>query len=87
MIFAARSCGAEKIQVVMNSPDEEIFSFKPVENSSVRDPGKPFVIMPYTRHLNDLQHYFLDHGSVEGYERTLKEEFDALYAEAVVKAL
>lgn len=44
--------------------------------------GKPFVIMPYTRHLNDLQHYFLSNGSVEGYERTLREEFDALYAEA-----
>jgi peptidoglycan/xylan/chitin deacetylase (PgdA/CDA1 family) len=44
--------------------------------------GKPFVIMPYTRHLNDLQHYALSNGSVEGYERTLREEFDALYAEA-----
>jgi peptidoglycan/xylan/chitin deacetylase (PgdA/CDA1 family) len=44
--------------------------------------GKPFVIMPYTRHLNDLQHYFLSNGSVEGYERVLREEFEALYAEA-----
>jgi peptidoglycan/xylan/chitin deacetylase (PgdA/CDA1 family) len=44
--------------------------------------GKPFVIMPYTRHLNDLQHYILTPGSVEGYERTLNEEFEALYAEA-----
>ena len=44
--------------------------------------GKPFVIIPYTRHLNDLQHYFLSNGSVEGYERTLHEEFEALYAEA-----
>jgi len=44
--------------------------------------GKPFVIMPYTRHLNDLQHYVLNPGSVEGYERTLNEEFEALYAEA-----
>jgi peptidoglycan/xylan/chitin deacetylase (PgdA/CDA1 family) len=44
--------------------------------------GKPFVIMPYTRHLNDLQHYALTPGSVEGYERTLNEEFEALYAEA-----
>jgi peptidoglycan/xylan/chitin deacetylase (PgdA/CDA1 family) len=43
---------------------------------------KPFVIMPYTRHLNDLEHYFLRSGSVEGYERVLKEEFEALYAEA-----
>jgi peptidoglycan/xylan/chitin deacetylase (PgdA/CDA1 family) len=43
---------------------------------------KPFVIMPYTRHLNDLEHYFLRSGSVEGYERVLNEEFEALYAEA-----
>ena len=47
--------------------------------------GKPFVIMPYTRHLNDLEHYFLRSGSVEAYERVLKEEFDALYAEAETK--
>ncbi len=47
--------------------------------------GKPFVIMPYTRHLNDLQHYALDRGSVEGYERVLNEEFEALYAEAQMR--
>ena len=44
--------------------------------------GKPFVMMPYTRHLNDLQHYFLNNDSVDSYERTLNEEFEALYAEA-----
>jgi peptidoglycan/xylan/chitin deacetylase (PgdA/CDA1 family) len=44
--------------------------------------GKPFVIMPYTRHLNDLQHYALSNGDVVGYDRTLREEFEALYAEA-----
>jgi glycosyltransferase involved in cell wall biosynthesis len=44
-IFANRSCGAEKIQVVMNSPDEEIFGFKPVQSSNDRDLAKPFVIM------------------------------------------
>jgi glycosyltransferase involved in cell wall biosynthesis len=44
-IFAARSCRLEKIQVVMNSPDEEIFGFQPVQSSTVRDPAKPFVIM------------------------------------------
>ena len=43
---------------------------------------KPFVIMPYTPHLNDLQHYFLAPGDVVGFERTLHEEFAALYAEA-----
>jgi glycosyltransferase involved in cell wall biosynthesis len=44
-IFGARSCRPEKIQVVMNSPDEEIFGFKPVQSSAMRDPAKPFVIM------------------------------------------
>jgi peptidoglycan/xylan/chitin deacetylase (PgdA/CDA1 family) len=44
--------------------------------------GKPFVIVPYTRHLNDLQHYFLAPGDVVGYDATLRAEFDALYAEA-----
>jgi peptidoglycan/xylan/chitin deacetylase (PgdA/CDA1 family) len=44
--------------------------------------GKPFVIMPYTRHLNDLQHYALSNGDVVGYDRTLREEFEQLYAEA-----
>jgi peptidoglycan/xylan/chitin deacetylase (PgdA/CDA1 family) len=47
--------------------------------------GKPFVVIPYTRQLNDLQHYFLQPGDVVGYERTLHEEFAALYAEAETK--
>lgn len=41
--------------------------------------------MPYTRHLNDLQHYAVAPGDVVGYERTLHEEFAALYAEAETK--
>lgn len=46
-IFSSRSCAPEKIQVVMNSPDEEIFRFRaadsyvPVAQAS----DKPFVIM------------------------------------------
>lgn len=45
-IFAARSCPAEKIQVVMNSPDEGIFRFRPAQPAADRTPGsKPFVIM------------------------------------------
>jgi glycosyltransferase involved in cell wall biosynthesis len=46
-IFSMRSCPPEKIRVIMNSPDEQIFSFRPPraippnENSSSR----PFVIM------------------------------------------
>jgi peptidoglycan/xylan/chitin deacetylase (PgdA/CDA1 family) len=47
--------------------------------------GKPFVVVPYTRHLNDLVHYALQPGDVAGYERTLHEEFAALYAEAEAK--
>jgi glycosyltransferase involved in cell wall biosynthesis len=30
-IFASRSCRREKVRVVMNSPDEQIFKFRPVE--------------------------------------------------------
>src|SRR4030095_14035402 len=44
-IFASRSCAAEKIQVVMNAPDEEIFVFREFAASGSRDPAKPFVIM------------------------------------------
>ena len=43
-IFAARSCPQERIQVVMNSPDEEIFGFRsPI--SVPADRSEPFVIM------------------------------------------
>jgi len=45
-IFSNRSCALQKITVVMNSPDEEIFRYRdvsPVTNS--RNPNKPFVIM------------------------------------------
>lgn len=44
--------------------------------------GKPFVVMPYTRYLNDLIHYQLQQGDLAGYERSLNEEFAALYEEA-----
>jgi glycosyltransferase involved in cell wall biosynthesis len=43
-IFSSRSCPADKIQVVMNSPDEKIFSFRsPV--SGLTNRPEPFVIM------------------------------------------
>src|SRR5262245_37764300 len=43
-IFASRSCPAEKITVVMNSPDETIF--RTVDEPLTRpDEGKPFVVM------------------------------------------
>jgi glycosyltransferase involved in cell wall biosynthesis len=46
-IFAARSCPAEKISVVINSPDEEIFQFRdPLSEEFVeRGDSKPCVIM------------------------------------------
>jgi len=46
-IFASRSCRPEKIGVVMNTPDEEIFPFRAVcPRASANDaPAKPFVIM------------------------------------------
>jgi glycosyltransferase involved in cell wall biosynthesis len=45
-LFAARSCKAEKIGVVMNAPDGRIFSYRPAE-APLRSvaPSKPFVIM------------------------------------------
>ncbi len=46
-IFSARSCPPAKITVVMNSPDEEIFSEQEPSRLSLtgRDLSKPFVIM------------------------------------------
>jgi glycosyltransferase involved in cell wall biosynthesis len=44
-IFAARSCKADKIEVVMNAPDEGIFKFRAFESSGTRDRRAPFIIM------------------------------------------
>jgi glycosyltransferase involved in cell wall biosynthesis len=46
-IFAARSCPSEKIGVVMNSPDGEIFPYRDAASYPVSEStsGKPFVIM------------------------------------------
>jgi len=45
-LFASRSCRPEKIQVVMNSPDEKLFGFLPPRShtSTHHPPSKPFVI-------------------------------------------
>jgi glycosyltransferase involved in cell wall biosynthesis len=43
-LFASRSCHPAKIHVIMNSPDEEIFSFRSPQPGR-SDPGRPFVIM------------------------------------------
>jgi len=46
-IFAARSCPEGKIVVVMNSPDESIFPFRPVRAGPAppRNGDQPFVVM------------------------------------------
>jgi glycosyltransferase involved in cell wall biosynthesis len=44
-IFSMRSCKLEKIGVVMNSPDELMFPFRPATSYPVRGTGKPFVMM------------------------------------------
>jgi glycosyltransferase involved in cell wall biosynthesis len=44
-IFAARSCAPGKIQVLMNVPDERVFSFFSYQDYPERDPAKPFVVM------------------------------------------
>ena len=46
-IYSSRSCAPEKINVVLNSPDDDIFRFQPSrsKSSNGRDPAQPFVIL------------------------------------------
>lgn len=44
-IFAARSCSADKITVIMNSPDENIFRAAGPATAVTQRNGKPFVFM------------------------------------------
>jgi len=45
-VFSARSCSPEKIGVVMNSPDTEIFPFRKARSyASHKGPTQPFVMM------------------------------------------
>jgi glycosyltransferase involved in cell wall biosynthesis len=46
-IYSSRSCAPEKINVVLNSPDDDIFRFQPPrsKSSNGRDPLQPFVIL------------------------------------------
>lgn len=44
-LLVARSCSEEKIGVVMNSPDESIFPFRPARSRPVPQGGKPIVVM------------------------------------------
>jgi glycosyltransferase involved in cell wall biosynthesis len=65
-LFASRSCPANKLYVVMNSPDENIFKYRDVERQDavLRDSTKPFVIMYHgalvERHGLDLAVQALD---------------------------
>ena len=44
-IFSARSCKPEKIQVLMNVPDERVFRYRACGDYRDRDPAQPFVVM------------------------------------------
>ncbi len=44
-IFSSRSCRAEKIGVVMNSPDESMFPYRAARSYPVREGNRPFIIM------------------------------------------
>jgi glycosyltransferase involved in cell wall biosynthesis len=46
-LFVSRGCRPEKIKIVMNSPDERIFGYRPAdpESAARHTPSKPFVIM------------------------------------------
>jgi len=44
-LFVCRSCPAQKIEVIMNSPDEEIFQCHESEQSASRESSNRFVIM------------------------------------------
>jgi glycosyltransferase involved in cell wall biosynthesis len=44
-LFSARSCDVEKIGVVMNSPNEEIFPYRATHSYPDRPPGQPIVTM------------------------------------------
>jgi peptidoglycan/xylan/chitin deacetylase (PgdA/CDA1 family) len=49
---------------------------------NVRD--KPFAVVPYTLHMNDIVNYETRYFSTAMYADDLKAEFDALYAEATI---
>jgi len=46
-LFASRSCPARKLRVVVNSPDESIFSYRHLDGEVIAGPDqlRPFVIM------------------------------------------
>ena len=44
--------------------------------------GKPFAVVPYTLHMNDIVDYESRYFSTQEYAGDLKTEFDMLYAES-----
>jgi len=44
--------------------------------------NKPFAVVPYTLHMNDIVDYETRYFSTDAYAADLKREFDALYAES-----
>lgn len=44
-LFSERSCRLEKVGIVMNSPDEEIFPYRAADSYPNRRPGQRFAIM------------------------------------------
>jgi glycosyltransferase involved in cell wall biosynthesis len=75
-LFAARSCRAQKLRVIMNSPDESIFKYRELAEPApiARSAAKPFVIMYHgalvERHGLDLavQAVHLLRSSIPGVE-------------------
>src|SRR6267142_1469429 len=47
--------------------------------------GKPFAVVPYTLHMNDIVDYESRYFSTQEYAGDLKAEFDMLYAESAVR--
>jgi peptidoglycan/xylan/chitin deacetylase (PgdA/CDA1 family) len=47
--------------------------------------GKPFAVVPYTLHMNDIVDYEGRHFSTQEYAGDLKAEFDMLYAESAMR--
>jgi len=47
--------------------------------------GKPFAVVPYTLHMNDIVDYETRYFSTNEYAADLKNEFDQLYAEATTR--
>ena len=44
-LFTGRGCPNDKIEIVMNTPDDRIFPYREANSNPRRLPGKPFVVM------------------------------------------